>query len=77
MSVVDNVFEIQSFTLPYVILVLSIMVPVAWVNNIAVFAFSYMLGNLLILLTVIVVCTYCGLLLKTNNNVGPDLKAYN
>ena len=66
MSVIDNLFEIESSFIPYMILVLCVMVPIAWVNNIAVFAFTYMLGNLLILLTALVVSSYCGLLLTRN-----------
>ena len=48
----------------------------AWVNNIAKFAFTYMVGNLLILITVITVCVYCVSILNTKS-VGPNVKAYN
>ena len=58
-STIDSSFDIKSNYLAYVILVLAILPPVAWVNNIAKFAFTYMLGNLLIFLTVITVCVYC------------------
>ena len=52
-------FEIESYVFPYMVLVLVVLSPVAWVNNIARFAFTYMLGNLLILLTVTTVSVYC------------------
>ena len=76
-STVDSLFEIKSSCVPFLILVVCILWPIAWVNNIAKFAFTYMLGNLLILMTIIVVCVYCGLLLTQNHSVGPGLKAYN
>ena len=66
MSVVDSVFEIKSSVIPFLLFALCVMVPIAWVNNIAVFAFTYMLGNLLILSTIGLVSYYCGVLIKTN-----------
>ena len=58
-TTVNSIFEIESYVFPYMVLVLVVLSPVAWVNNIAKFAFTYMLGNLLILLTVTTVSVYC------------------
>ena len=58
-STIDTSFDIKSSFMPYVLLVLAILPPVAWVNNIALFSWTYMLGNLLIFMTVITVSVYC------------------
>ena len=70
-------FEIETYCFPYLILVLVVLSPVAWVNNIAKFAFTYMLGNLLILLTVVTVSVYCISKIIENNSFGPNLTSYN
>ena len=59
------------------IVVLIVLPPVAWVNNIAQFAFTYMLGNLLILLTMISVSVYCISIMLEKQSFGPNLIAYN
>lgn len=43
----------------YASVMICILTPLAWVRNIATFSFSFMIGNIMILLTFIIVCIFC------------------
>lgn len=48
----------------YAVPLISILTPFAWVRDIAKFSFTFMAGNFMILLTVIVVSVQCGIVLE-------------
>ena len=58
-SSVDAVFRINSSKAVFACAILCILVPIAWVRDIGKFSFTFMLGNFLILFTVLVVTFYC------------------
>ena len=57
--------------------VICIFTPIAWVRNIAKFSFTFMLGNLLILLAVAYVTVYCFMVMDRQGGMGPDIKFIN
>ena len=54
-----------------------ILTPIAWVRNIAKFAFTYLIGIILIFWSVIVVSGYAISTLAENKAVGPEIKFIN
>ena len=44
---------------PYFVGVLSVLTPIAWVEDIKKFSFTFLVGNLLILSTIVTVSSYC------------------
>ena len=56
--------------------ILLVLTPISWVRNISKFSFSFMVGNLLILLTAVVLSVF-SLNLILHQGVATDIKAYN
>ena len=56
---IDTLFETDSNPYYYGAIIVAIYTPISWVRNIAKFSFTFMLGNLLILLAVLFVSVYC------------------
>lgn len=50
-----------------------ILTPMAWVRNIAKFSFTFMIGNVLILLVAVSVCGYAISLISVQGGPGPDI----
>ena len=61
---------------PYFIAVLAVLTSIAWVEDIKKFSFTFLVGNLLILLTIITVSVYC-IWLMIDKGMGPPVPAYN
>ena len=60
---IDTLFETDSNPYYYGAIIVAIYTPISWVRNIAKFSFTFMLGNLLILLAVLFVSVYCCMVL--------------
>lgn len=58
-SSVDGIFGLNTSKTTYAVLLLCIIIPIAWVRDIGRLSWSFMLGNFVILSTVIVVSCYC------------------
>lgn len=75
-STVDAIWGINTSKSLYAIAILCMLIPIAWVRDIGKFSFTFMLGNFLIMFTVMVVSVYCiGIL--SNEGPGPDLVVWN
>ena len=51
--------RIETATWPYFVAALGFLTPIAWVEDIKKFSFTFLLGNLLILTTIVSVSSYC------------------
>lgn len=69
----DNIFDIDSNQWIYGSLIICIYCPISFVRNIASFSFTFMLGNLLVLLAVLFVSVYCGMTMVRQDGVGADI----
>ena len=58
-TTVDAQMGVDSPTWIYFAGVLSVLTPIAWVEDIKKFSFTFLVGNLLILTTIITVSCYC------------------
>ena len=58
-------------------IIICIYTPISWVRNIAKFSFTYLLGNLLILLAVLFVSIYCCMVLGRQDGIGEGIKFIN
>lgn len=59
-------------------IVLSILTPLVWVRNISKFSITFLIGNLLILSTVIIVIVFLSIqFVNRNYTLGPNLLAIN
>ena len=74
---IDQLFEIDSNPWIYGCLVICIYSPVAWERNIAKFSFTYLLGNLLILLAVLYVTVYCFMTMARQEGIAPGVHFIN
>lgn len=54
-TTINSSFGVESELWQYGIALIFILPPIAWVRDISKFSFTYLLGNLLLLVTVIVV----------------------
>ena len=70
---VDKLLGIDSNHWLYAAGLMVVLTPVAWVRNIAKFAFTYLIGILLIVWGVIVVTGYAIGTLTENEKIGPDI----
>ena len=61
---------------PYFTGALAVLTPIAWVEDIKKFSFTFLVGNLLILSTIVTVSSYC-LWLMSEEGTGPPVPAYN
>ena len=57
-SSVNQAFEVETEMWLYASILICILTPIAWVRDISKFSFSFMMGNLLILLTIVTVSFY-------------------
>lgn len=57
----------------YIIGLLIVYMPISWVRNIAKFSFTFMIGNLLILITLIVISVYAVSLMIQQEGIGPNI----
>jgi len=71
-STVDSLFGVDSSSVTYLIAVVVIYSLLSYVRNLAKFSFTFMVGNFLIVLTVIYVMVYAGKMLG-ENGPGPDI----
>lgn len=60
----------------YGVCIFLVLTPIAWVRNISKFSFSFMVGNLLILITAIVLSVY-SLTFIYRQGIAPDIVSYN
>lgn len=58
-TTVDAQLGMETPVWPYLAGVLSVLTPIAWVEDIKKFSFTFLVGNLLILSTIITVSSYC------------------
>jgi amino acid permease len=58
-STFDGLYGIDSSPWIYTIGIICLLTPLAWVRDIAKFSFTFMIGNFMVLLTTIVVSSYC------------------
>ena len=70
-------YDIDSNHWIYASALIIILTPIAWVRNIAKFAFTYLIGILLILWGVLVVTGYAFGTLAKNEQIGPKIEAIN
>jgi len=75
-SSVDGIFGLDTSKTYYAISLLCIIIPIAWVRDIGRLSWTFMIGNFVILGTVIVVSYYC-ISSLVENGPGPDLQALN
>ena len=76
-TTVDKAFDLDTNHWVYAVGLIVILTPVAWVRNIARFAFTYLVGIILIFWCVIVVSGYAISTLRENKELGPEIKAIN
>ena len=76
-TTIDKAYGVNSNPWIYAAVVICILTPIAWERNIAKFAFTFLIGILLILLSVIVVSFYCFGILYEKKELGPGIEAIN
>lgn len=76
-TTVDTTFETDSSIWYYATLVFLIYTPLAWVRNISKFSFTFLIGNLLIVATVLLILYFAFDLLFTQGGGGPGLVKFN
>ena len=75
-TTVDAHAGLESPVWPYLLGVLSVLTPIAWVEDIKKFSFTFLVGNLLILSTIVTVSLYCVWLMLEQGGAGPPVPAY-
>ena len=73
----DNLFNVDSNPWIYACFIIAIYTPLAWVRNIAKFSFTFLLGNLLILLAILFVSVYCGMVISRQGGVAEGIVLLN
>ena len=63
-STIDGIYGIDSSKGVFAACIVCILIPVSWVRDIGKFSSAFMIGNFMILLTIIVVVIYCLLTLQ-------------
>ena len=58
-TTIDAHMGMETPVWPYFVGVLSVLTPIAWVEDIKKFSFTFLVGNLLILSTIVTVSSYC------------------
>lgn len=76
-STIDSVFETQTKRSTYAIILVAILIPVSWVRDIGRFSFAFMIGNLIIVLTLAVVVYFCLETFTHQGALGPDIAFFN
>ena len=74
---VDTLFSVDSSPWYYGALIVVIYTPISWVRNIAKFSFTFMLGNLLILLAILFVSVYCCMVISRQDGLAEGVKFVN
>ena len=74
---IDNLFSVESSIAFYIIAVCIIYTLLSWVRNLAKFSFTFIVGNVLIIVAVIYVCVFAGKLFGEQGGKGPDLEFIN
>lgn len=78
MSILKNGFDIETSIWIWAGVTLVIFAPIAWVRNVEVFSVGYLYGVLAILLMIIVISTFCIILIQENGGeAGRDWVAFN
>ena len=57
-------------------LCLGVLTPIAWVEDIKKLSFTFLVGNLLILTTIVTVSAYCIWLMTEQGGFGPKVPAF-
>lgn len=72
-STVDTAFDMNTSTTMFAALICCALIPVAWVRNFAKFSFTFIAGNLLILVVIIMLLTQSSMQLW-NHGVAPGIE---
>ena len=75
-TTVNVQFGVDSASWPYFMTICIILTLIAWVEDIKKFSITFLVGNILIFITIITVSAYCIWLLNTEG-LGPGLEASN
>ena len=73
----DYLFTVNSNPWIYGCIIICIYSPIACVRDIGKFSFTFMLGNLLILLAVVYVTVYCFMTIARLDEIAPEIKFIN
>ena len=72
-TTVDNLYGVNSNPWIYATALICILTPIAWERNIAKFAFTFLIGCVLLLWAVLVVTFYSAGWLYEKKEFGPDI----
>ena len=75
-SIIFTFTGVKAWIWSIVLIMWSILIPIAWVRNISKFSFTFLIGNLCIISTVIIVSLYLSQDLY-HNGLGPNLQPIN
>ena len=67
--------DVDIWTIAYIMM--AILIPISWVRNISKFSFTFLIGNTLILSTIIIVTVVLSARLYENGHLGKDVVALN
>ena len=73
---IDTLWGIETNIWVYGAIIIAVFIPFSWVRNIGKFSFTFMLGNLLVLMAVLFVSVYCCMLIN-RDGIGEDIKFIN
>ena len=73
---VNQLFDLDTTQFLYCGLLICALTPIAWVRDIARFSFSFLIGNMLIVLALVVVTAYCSWLIAVNG-LSENIEAFN
>ena len=76
-STIDGLFNVDSSMLPYALIVCTIFTTISWVRDLAKFSFTFLVGTILIIITVIYVLAQAGSLISDQGGAGPDVNFIN
>lgn len=74
---IDNWTGTDSDPIYYIIGIVLIYTPISWVRNIAKFSFTFFLGVVLIMITLLVVTIYATTIIVDQHGKGPDIVFFN
>ena len=72
-TTVDQLYDVNSNPWLYAAALICILTPIAWERNIAKFAFTFLIGCVLLFWAVLVVSFYCFGMLYEKKEFGPDI----
>ena len=76
-STIDNIFNVDSNIMYYIVVVIILLTILTWVRNLAKFSFAFIFGNILILVTVIMISVFAIKLIQEQDGMGPDIEFIN